>query len=245
MIRPLFLLLTCAAFLTGCAQNTNDIGDSASAMISTFADLVPNELSTPASADATLHEFPEDGFAISLPPDWESVDLETFDVADLASEVVEQNELLAGQISSQAMRQLVAAGIRFYALNTSMDSLLADSPATINIIIEDLPVDLTLDEYATLSATQIERAFDLESEALEQGAVTLGDVDAQTLRYTATILNQFGDPLTVLNKQYFLLDGRRAFVITLSMSEELAASNLEPFSAVAQSFRLLPPEGDE
>ncbi|MBK7919168.1 MAG: hypothetical protein IPJ94_23465 [Chloroflexi bacterium] len=98
----------------------------------------PAMIQTELETGAMLYELPAIGFAMTLPADWQVVDLEKLDMAEIFGSVAERNEQLESLFSSDSMKNLVAAGIRFYAINVSSESLSSSPPATINLALEEL-----------------------------------------------------------------------------------------------------------
>ena len=195
--------------------------------------LVQSEL---ANGDV-LYELPAVGFSIALPEEWQAVDLEKMDFSEIMAEVGSQNENLDGVFTTDYMRNLVAAGIKFYAVNVSPDSLRSVTPATINVVQQDLPFALTLAQYVDVNLSQLEQIFDLTSE-IEQEELMLGDVPVVRITYTTNLVNLLGQPMEILNAQYLMVDGTLASVVTLSMPVAMADEFLRPFTAAVETFRV-------
>jgi hypothetical protein len=185
-----------------------------------------------------LYELPADRFSIALPQDWQAVDLEKMQLPEVLEAVGEQNENLKGLFSSSLLKNLVAAGIKFYAINLDQESLQGTIPATINILIQDLPFEPTLEMYTTLNISQLEQFFDLTSK-IEQEQLMLGDLEATRITYTAKIVDPFGRTVEISNTQYLVLEGSLAYIITLSMPAELAENYLQSYSEAVETFRLI------
>ncbi|MBK8129029.1 MAG: hypothetical protein IPK53_08840 [bacterium] len=108
--------------------------------------------------------------------------------------VAERNEQLESLFSSDSMQNLVAAGIRFYAINVSSESLSSSPPATINLALEELTFALDAGQYATVAMAQIEKFFDLTSD-IEEDVVALGDGRRRGVRYTMNLVMRWGSRL--------------------------------------------------
>jgi len=195
-------------------------------------------LETNLETGGVLYELPEEGFSIALPEEWQVIDLNKVDMAGIFDALGEQNEDLKGLFSSSLLKNLVSAGIKFYALNLDQESLHATVPATINILKQDLPFEPTLEMYTDLNMGQLEQFFDLTSE-IEQEQVMFGDIEGTSITYTAEIVDPIGRPIEAMNRQYLILDGSLAYIITLSMPVELAEKHLQPYAEAAETFRLI------
>jgi hypothetical protein len=192
---------------------------------------------TQLDSGETLYEVPEAGFSITLPEDWQGLDINQENIGDALGAVGEQNESLKGMFTDEFFQNLVASGIKFYALNTSSRSMFSNPPVNINVLTQDLPIALPLDQYAELNVSQLEQYFDLTSE-IEQEELKLGETDAVKLSYTANLTDAFGKPIELANTQYLLLDDSTAYVITLTMPRKLAEEYLQPSVEAVETFRL-------
>ena len=186
---------------------------------------------------STRYTVAEDGFSIELPTDWQVADLNSMQFSaalDGLADANEENEIFGNQF----FQNLVASGIRFYALNTADPTLLTSTPPSINIIRQELPIEFTLDEYVQLNVDQIGDFLDVRSE-IEANPLTLGDNDAYQMRYSVGLNDPFGNPLELLNTQYLLIEDRTAYVVTLVTPVDFAEDTLAEFTTSAETFRLL------
>lgn len=197
----------------------------------------PGIIETPLESGDVLYEVTTEGFSFTLPPEWVVLDLTTDDFAAMMGAVGEQNDSLSF-LSTEYAQALIASGMRFYALNTSPDSLDSGNPISINVISEELPFELTVEEYAAFAVGQLEKIFDLEGQ-IEQTAVTVGKMESVQLVYTAQIVNAVGIPIESLNTQYVFIRDGRAYFVTLGVLTELADQYLESVREAAETFRFL------
>lgn len=201
------------------------------------ATAAPAMIQTELETGEMLYELPAIGFAMTLPADWQVVDLEKLDMAEIFGSVAERNEQMESLFSSEAMQNLVAAGIRFYAINVSSESLSSSPPATVNLALEELPFALDAGQYATVAVAQIEKFFDLTSD-IEQDVVALGDGEAARVRYTMNMVDTLGQSIEVLNTQYIVVDGMTVYIVTLSMPVGLVDDFWQPYAAAVERFRV-------
>jgi hypothetical protein len=183
------------------------------------------------------YEVTAEQFAIALPPEWLQLDLNPEALADLLGIVGEQNPQFDELFSSQMLRALVAAGVKFYAIDLNPDSLVLDLPTTANIIKVDLGLEIPLDVFVNLNLTQIE---DLASPdvPVTHRRVMLTNVEAEEFKYVAEITDITGRNITMMFTQYLLLDETVAYVVTLSAPAELADAYISTFEEIGQSFEL-------
>lgn len=185
-----------------------------------------------------LYELPAEGFSIALPEAWQAVDLDKMFLAETLEAMGEQNESLKSLFTNEFFQNLAAAGIKFYAINLSPESVQGTIPATINIIRQDLPFEATLDVYTDLNVSQLDQFFELTSE-IQQERMMLGEAEAMKLSYTANIVDPLGRSIEAANTQYLLVDGSLAYVVTLAMPVDLTDQLLQPSIAIVETFRLI------
>lgn len=194
-------------------------------------------IETELDSGNTLYELPESGFSFELSPEWAVIDLTAEELSDVLGAVVEQNESLSF-LSTEYAQNLVASGIRFYAINTVPESLASGGPFTLNVVVEELPFGLTAERYANLAVGQLEQLFDLET-AVEQTPVTVGGEASVRLVYPLEIVTALGVPVDIVNTQYIFVNEGRAYIVTASVLTELAEAYLEPVRAAAETFRFI------
>lgn len=194
-------------------------------------------IQTELESGEILYESPAEGFAMTLPSEWQVIDLDEKSLAEALGAVGEQNKALESLFTNEFFQSLIAAGIKFYAINTSQDSILNDIPATINVVKQELPIELTLDDYAALNIKQLEQFFDLTSE-IQQEKVMLGNVEAVKVTYTTNLNNPLGQQAEMSNTQYLILNGSTAYVVTLSIPVSLAEQYQAGATKAVETFRL-------
>ena len=186
----------------------------------------------------TLYELPQEGFSIVLSSDWQVADLYKMDFPGMLDLVGEQNENLDTVFSSEYLQNLAASGIKLYAINVSEESIQLAVPASVNVIVQELPFDLTLEEYATLTITQLEQLFNPTSE-ITQEQVMLGELEAVRLVTPIEIVEPLGQTVEIASVQYLIVTDSFAYVVTVSIPMELVGSYLEVFSEEVETFRLM------
>ena len=73
---------------------------------------------------------------------------------------------------------------------------------------------------------------------IEQEMVMLGDTEAAKISYTAAVADPLGREVETSFTQYLLLNGARAYFVTLSHAGELPAEQAQAFVEAAESFRI-------
>lgn len=102
----------------------------------------------------------------------------------------------------------------------------------VNVLLEELPAGVTLDEYTAANRANLERAF-TNFEVLEEGQQSIGEAPAFWIRYDA---DQQGQRLSFL--QAWLVDGERGFVLSYTGQGEEFDAFRPDAEAIIRSFRL-------
>ncbi|MEZ4590743.1 MAG: hypothetical protein R3D55_06320 [Chloroflexota bacterium] len=204
----------------------------------------PTPTATPASSlvrteldsGDVLYEQTEAGFSLTLSPDWLVLDLTVDDFAQMLSLVGGQNDSLAF-FTEDYFETIVASGIRFYAINETVDSLSSPVPISINILLQEETFGLTLEEFMAVNVSQIGNFFDLTSE-IGQELLMLGDLEVGRLSYTVNLITALGIESEVSNTQYIVFTDDGIYIITLGMGIELVESYQESARTAVETFRL-------
>jgi hypothetical protein len=103
---------------------------------------------------------------------------------------------------------------------------------SMNVVTEDLPGEIPLDDYTEATIRNLEEGFG-EIEVIEEGPTTVGDLDAHSIEYRAV---QQGQTLTFLQKWF--VEGTTAFVLTYTGHEEGFEELRSEAESIMESFRL-------
>jgi hypothetical protein len=185
-----------------------------------------------------LYEVPAEGFAIALPLEWLYLELSPDGLADALSVVGELNPEVGSLLSSDMIRSLAASGIKFYAMDLSLDALEHGAPPSVNVLKLDIGMVLPLDSLVELALPQL-RELAIPGTSVTHQLVSLSNVDAEEIRYTAQLTGVTGQSQSAHLVQYLVLDGSINYTITLAGPSELADDHAPVFKQIAQSFRLL------
>jgi hypothetical protein len=102
----------------------------------------------------------------------------------------------------------------------------------VNVLLEELPSGVTLDQYTAANKANLERAF-TNFEVLEEEPQNIGEAPAFWIRYDA---EQQGQRLSFL--QAWLVDGSRAFVLSYTGRADEFEAYRPDAEAIFSSFRL-------
>lgn len=184
------------------------------------------------------YESQTDGFTIALPPEWIPINLNPDTLDDALAVSGELNPEIGGLLTSEKLRNLIAAGIKFYALEVSQESLNLGLPPSANLLMVDLGLELPLDLLVPASIQQLESIADPEIPIAHQ-LVTLSNHEAAEITYVTDVVGIGGDPVSMMLMQYIMVDGTMQYVLTLGAPAELADSYSDILKDIAKSFQLL------
>ncbi len=180
--------------------------------------------------------FHQAEFTVGLPPHWSTLDLTADDYQAMLSKAAETNPELADIYDSQALRNMVAAGVKFLGVDTSQDSLLSGFATNLNLLISDLSIEMDLDSYADLNKAQLVQMLGEDME-IKESRTTVDNREAVVFTYGSAMNNYYGEPIEVAFLQYLMLDGKTQIILTFTTSEDAFSSNREIFEKIAQSFQ--------
>ncbi|HSD48908.1 MAG TPA: DcrB-related protein [Actinomycetota bacterium] len=114
----------------------------------------------------------------------------------------------------------------------AVTSAAASLPANINVVVEDLPFDLTARQYLDIGWEKLKpQLSDLEE--IDTGELTVGDLPAASLEYRGRFE---GMPGVGHFYQVAVLDGRRAFVFTYVGNDAAFETHRAEAEAIVDSF---------
>ena len=144
------------------------------------------------------YEMPNDGYALNLPASWQYLNLNPDFMAQSLGQVEDLNEQFQGMFSNEYAQNLIATGIKFYALDTDPSALSAGIPSTLNVIQIDIGLNIPLDSYASLTLAQLEQLAGEDTEVLSE-RVSLANAEAEKFSYQMEMAMGFGRPASNAN----------------------------------------------
>ena len=203
-----------AAVAIGCGSSASPSGSAAATPDATPPSAVATETATASAAAVDLPangriELADRGFAVTLPDNWLSVDLNDAGVQDALDEGMDQfganfDENLAAQVQNA-----IKGGVAFLAYREPDDT----APAGTNINVIVLPAyGMSLDTLVTLNKAQLKQMVG-ENATIESQTVTLPAGEAAVLTYEIT--PESGDPVAF--EQYFIVGNEKQVILTCTV----------------------------
>lgn len=236
--RRLAAIVVAALLAVACGPTAPTSIPSPSA---TAVPATPSPASTPSGAAATDDgaalpvngriEVAEQGYAITIPDNWFTVDLDSDEMSDIidagAGELPEgMEDMLAGQAG-----QLAAAGISLFAFRNA--DATADFGTTVNVL--SLPsLGLDLDTLEQINLSQLESALGAGTE-IESERVTLPIGEALRIAYDLPL--QGGTAVGTV--QYLVATDSKQLILSCGSPSGIDAIAAECL-AMAESLETLP-----
>ena len=209
--------------------------------------VVPTETPEPIVASVTytttvdegwvFYENPSVGFAITLPPSWQQLNLDPNVVEARVRELRARDPKLAETFDAE-LRSFQALGVSFYAFDgapgvrehcTCPPSLAITKPdahgKTLDGMVDELLHELDQLPYVV--------------KPVSHRRVTLAAGAAEEFSYRTDISSTDGKSLARNVTEYYFTDGKTAFVIALSTPIAHAGEYSELFPRIGKSFRLV------
>ncbi len=185
------------------------------------------------------YSYKDAGFSVSLPLNWEHLDISADDLDQILSYANETNPQLGDIYSSTYLRSLAAAGIKFMAVDTSVDSLSAGIPTSVNILVSGLPIEISFDDYVEINILQLRNMLG-ENLLILHERVPISNLEAEKITYELEINDVFGKSHIVVFNQFLMLQGKTQYVLTFGTVKELFGANKAIIADIVQSFELTP-----
>lgn len=187
-------------------------------------------------AGGTQYEYTEQGFAITLPTQWQMIDLSAERLQQNLQALADANPQVAAMVETQ-VQLVVNARFNFYAVELTDDVLNRGFATTTHLLKLPLPADISLDFYAQLMAKQAEEKYGLTSPiSLTPDSLPTGKSIILTYEISETTsgVNQ-----TLAVTQYLIMQGQTIYALTFTTTPAQAESDTATFAAIAESFRIL------
>jgi hypothetical protein len=123
------------------------------------------------------------------------------------------------------------------AIDTSVDSLSAGIPTSVNILVSDLPIEIAFDDYVEINIQQL-RTMLGENLLITQERVPISFTEAEKITYELEMNDVFGKSHIVVFNQFLILQGKTQYVLTFGTVKEYSDVNKSVFTDIVQSFEI-------
>lgn len=198
---------------------------------------VPPTVAPTPGEEWTVYELPRGGYAISLPPHWEQIDMDPQTLESSLDAFAERNPEMATLLSGR-LRSLVTAGISFFGFDLSVEAAASGFATNINILTQTLGAEVSLDFYAQLNVGQLEN-MDIVVKPITHSRVRLEAGDAEKVEYSWSMTSVGNETVQLAVAQYLLVRGKTAYILTMTTTADQAAKYKPLFEQIAGSFRII------
>ena len=184
--------------------------------------------------DWTLHEIPDDGIQLLLPPLWSAIDLDDETLREFIDAAKDADFGFSEAMLDQARKVLSSGGV-FFAADLTPDRLAQGSATNMMVIRQDLKVALPLDFIVQMNLKQLDT---LESMALVQDRrvqISAGEAAEITLTMSTTMFGQV-EPVEMTQLQYYVVSGKVLYLVAFTTLSDWFEDNLPDFHSIVQSF---------
>lgn len=228
----LMLVLALALALVGCAGAPTPTPAASSGASAPSGSAAPTRGLVTYSDQAA-------GFAVDLPASWKPIKVDAAGIDAAVASLQATNPDIAAFFQGQK-GALIATGNQLYGLDLSPDALSKGTAEAITAKVVSVPDGTTADDFATSVIVGLKSQPGVGTQ-IDQGHVTLANgADAVELSYQVTAQGSSGQSATSDVTMYLLLGGAQAYALTLTIRSDFSAQHASAYSAIGQSFRLLP-----
>ena len=185
------------------------------------------------------HNLLDEQFAITIPPTWEMVPLDTAGIAQSLELLEADDPALAERIGEQIDLLLRSGNFVLYAFDAGVGEV---SLTSVTVLKEDGGFDVELNFYADLIVQQIAFSPDVVGE-IQRERVDLNGVPAEELKYAMSVADPDSETVELALTQYLLVKGSELYTITLSTTADRGANLSAVFKAIGESFEFVEPLG--
>jgi len=225
-IRFAGILTTAGLLLLGTACNKRG-ASSSTALVTTMP-----VSDTKDESGWPVYDVKNEGFAVSLPPNWRRVDMnpQTFEAA--YKEAMKQNPQLESMYGN--LRQQMTNGVKFFGFDPTTAA--TGFNTNINVLRLPLPPGGTLDSTVadTLRETQ---AMPTIAQPIAHERLKLPSGDRERLRYKMTMNGPNGQPVALAITQFILVNGKDGFAVTLTTTASQEAHYNATFDQIGRGVR--------
>ncbi|MBX3013577.1 MAG: hypothetical protein KF832_18800 [Caldilineaceae bacterium] len=182
------------------------------------------------------YTYPEQGFALTLPPTWQPFDLSTTSWQQ-AMEILRNANPAVATLVQQQLESYVNARFNFFAIALPQDLLSQGYITTVNLWKQPLPANVGLDLYAEVMAQETQTKFALTT-PITPTALSLATGQGRLLSYQING-GSLVDSRALQIDQYLVMHNQTVYAFTFTTTADQADTATASFAAMVESFQLL------
>jgi hypothetical protein len=230
MVITALLLTACGTSApTGRARNT-----SAPSYTNMNTDIAP------VQKDWTLFRQAGEGFALSLPGNWQQFDLSKETMTSIMGKMNAANPQLGAALSSQ-VAGMAAQGIKFYAFDLYSPTAATGFATNINVLRQDLPSNPGLDSLIKESIGTLKEQLKaaLSGPITSSRLTTIAGDNMGRINYDIVLNTPDGRALTLSVVQYVYASDNNLYILSCTTTIDRIEEYSHTFELIAQGFYLL------
>jgi len=179
-----------------------------------------------------------EGFQVEIPAQWEILELSESAIGLGMAIVGENNPQLQALLSNATFRQLLATGMKFYALDLSDSALRYALPANINIIKVEIGGDLPIATLQKLNERQLASLAEADYPVRSEIVTSYGR-EALLFQYVVAYDLGFSEPQLIAVNQLLLVEEGVQYILTVGVPLAAVDDYLDRVVHIIDSFQLL------
>ena len=176
-----------------------------------------------------------DKFAMALPATWVFQELDAATLQQTIQTMKQKNPQF-GQAMEAQSKQLLASGIRFYAVDGAPSASVGGALTNVNVIRTTHTQVYALDYFVTLNLQQLESQSAV-SKPINRRRIQLPVGEAEELRYTLTLTGANNQAVKSMTTQYLILRGKDSYIVTFTCPPTLDAKNFPTFEKIVRTLQ--------
>lgn len=179
----------------------------------------------------------EEGFSVSLPPEWSHLDLSSDDMDKVIQAGSQINPQVKEMFNSETLRALIAAGIKFIAIDSSKEALMNNTSANLNILFMKMPIQISIEDFVDLNQQQIVKAYGENNIQITSSIIDVDGQPAGLLEYRLTAKSPTGETINMVISQCLVLYQGNQYALTLSRKAEVDQRYSGLLAQILATFR--------
>lgn len=175
---------------------------------------------------------------MALPSSWQKISLDRDFIATYFQTLKDKNPKFATTFEGMS-NQLLAAQIKFFAIDTSQQAVATNYVTSMNGLRESLPFEMSLDTYAQANLSNLSKTgFSLKTPTHKR--VTFAAGAAEEIKYQANALSAGSEKITISILQYALVRGKSGYIMTFGTTPDKDKTYAPVFQKMMQSLQWVP-----
>lgn len=231
MFRRIGLAFLVAVILiTGLACGSRATPSPTPVMAET-AEPTPAEASATSEEGWTFYDRSADGFELSLPSEWDEIELDAETTDGLMTAAADKYPQLAAVYEQMKNNSL---DYKFFAFDLTPEAIAGNADTSVNVVTMLLPVDMSLDVYVQISVKESEK-LNVASSPITHERMKTKWGELEKLRYSVSP----GDVAPSGVTQFVGIKNKVAYILTMTTAKDQVEKYGPIFEKIGQSFDLI------